>query len=100
MQRFLQLCIQHGLAHKMRLHSDVVICHPKNRGSFGIGHMEMQQLLTNIAEEKWHDELFKGICTDIYLPNSSEFKQCIEFNRSVVAGSAGAMAPIEPQSYL
>lgn len=95
LKALLAVAMQHGVAHKATMNSSVIICHYKNRGNFGIAAHDMQSNLSLIAANKWHDELFQGICTDIA---PSEMSLALDFNNKIVAGARGTMAPIMPQT--
>lgn len=86
--------LQHGIAHKTRALPFQVLCSPCNRGGYGINAFDAQENLSDIAETKWHDKLFKGMISDI---PPEDFKAVVDFNIRQVEASNGTLAPVEPQ---
>ena len=92
-QQLLESLKAAGIVVEQKVHCSRILVSKCNRGGFGIDPWDTQENISDIADTKFHQSLFKGLLTDI---RPEDLQETIEFNVAEVEASNGILAPVEP----
>lgn len=82
----------HGLAYIQKVHCHQILISRCNRNGDGVDPWDVQENVSDVANTKFHQKLFKGLITDI---PASDYDATIAFNIKQVEASNGILADVE-----
>jgi hypothetical protein len=83
-----------GIVYEMTINSQHVLTAPCNRNGDGVETWDVQENVSDITVTKFHQDLFKGLITDI---RPEDFDHVLEFNQKIASQAQGLLAKPEPR---
>ena len=84
-----------GIVFSQTINCKQIVTSPVNRGGDGVDSFDVQENVSDVANTKFHKNLFSGLLSDI---DHSDFDAVIKFNEKMVASSNGRLAKVEPRT--
>ena len=91
-QSLLEALKDAGIAHYQQIKCFQILTSSCNRGGYGIDPFDVQENVSDVAETKFHQNLFSGLVSDI---DPSDLEDVVAFNTAQVEASGGILADVE-----